>query len=615
MPEVDNIEARLNKESVTLNRIANQDMLVETEAGQRKSLPMLSREINDNLNNSGLMKPVTPWLAGITVTDPLQLYSSGGVDWRPQPSQVPFDTGAVFDVSQFAVWRGMTVDDLGDLALLRAPNLEAAKANPRATLGKKIKTEEYYSGSGVGGDEYVVVDDNPGSLGVLNHAKTDGSGLFLKLLHDGVLDLLSVGLGVNTGVDDSVIINIVLADLTITEYILPLAIRIENPLRLRDFIKVRGGGVGRYEGGSTLACINTSPWVLDDDTSSLTGVELRGVTITGDRSSDYMYLAITSGFGDWRWCQVSNCQVTGFLDVQLRGTGTIWSGCNFDENITCNLEGGDNIFRGNFFNSKFESGPGAYAVKFGSNNTVYEGNYLTAGEHPLVADNPDCVFLEGCQSSSIVNNWFDFGGQYCVRVGYLAEGVIFTGNKIDGGVDSTCTLMRFEGVKNFVASGNILKRGSVGYDLLVDSSSIVIENTLYMESLDHRIVGGGDCYDITVNDRFAQVFSLKSLPDDNVKSWLRGCVITNDNAVGEVFALLPTVNVQVGDTYNFRRTASEDFTIFGVYTLTSGGPQGLSVRYDGSAWVRSFTDSILPTASTGLVAGEVWNDAGTLMVV
>ncbi len=106
----------------SVDEIAHTDKIVETPVGQRKSIPMLSRELDeDNVRREGEHKTAQdnresefqvrfsqsqttlPWQSGLNVADKLQRYSVGTVgqvdykEFLPNPDQLPFTTGGTID--------------------------------------------------------------------------------------------------------------------------------------------------------------------------------------------------------------------------------------------------------------------------------------------------------------------------------------------------------------------------------------------------------------------------------------------------------------------------------------------------------------------------------------
>jgi len=73
--------------------------------------------------------------------------------------------------------------------------LADAIADPVAVgdLNSFVQTHEFTAGTGVGGSTYKIVNSDPGFLGTINHAKTDGSGYWLQLVIDGDLHAESAG--------------------------------------------------------------------------------------------------------------------------------------------------------------------------------------------------------------------------------------------------------------------------------------------------------------------------------------------------------------------------------------------------------------------------------------
>lgn len=124
-----NIEERTLAATATMegaakavDEIANTDKIVETPVGQRKSIPMLSRELDeDNVRREGEHKiaqdnrelefqgrfsqsqTTLPWQSGLDVADKLQRYNVGIVgqadykEFLPNPDKLPFTTGNTID--------------------------------------------------------------------------------------------------------------------------------------------------------------------------------------------------------------------------------------------------------------------------------------------------------------------------------------------------------------------------------------------------------------------------------------------------------------------------------------------------------------------------------------
>lgn len=69
-------------------------------------------------------------------------------------------------------------------------------------LGDIVRSAEYYASSGYGGAMYKIVAVDPGYLGTVNHAKTDGSGYYLEMIIDGDLSVLACGIVVDGTTDN-----------------------------------------------------------------------------------------------------------------------------------------------------------------------------------------------------------------------------------------------------------------------------------------------------------------------------------------------------------------------------------------------------------------------------
>ena len=117
-----------------------------------QSVPSPMKVITD----SKMFKDAIAWTATTLVTDSLQTYTNGGIVYAPQPSLLPFTTGATFTASNWYVLQGLLVSDLGDLSIRSFPTMAALIAEVGTADGDLVRTEVFHSTSVGGGGLYRI---------------------------------------------------------------------------------------------------------------------------------------------------------------------------------------------------------------------------------------------------------------------------------------------------------------------------------------------------------------------------------------------------------------------------------------------------------------------------
>ncbi|MCK5614624.1 right-handed parallel beta-helix repeat-containing protein [Candidatus Pacearchaeota archaeon] len=123
-----------------------------------QQVPSPSKAIAD----AKLFKPSIPWTPTTLVTDATQAYSDSGNDYAPQPSLLPFTTGATFTASNWYLIQGITETELETVIDTRLTEsyatMSVALADTAAVIGAKFSVDDYAAGhiSGVLFFEWVA---------------------------------------------------------------------------------------------------------------------------------------------------------------------------------------------------------------------------------------------------------------------------------------------------------------------------------------------------------------------------------------------------------------------------------------------------------------------------